>query len=193
MKRAREAGRAASSADGVDAARTVRPRSSADSRGEAGDGRSAPTPNALASSENALALSANALASSANGCFVCGPANAAGLQVRFRLDGEVCRAVFTPASHHVGYDGVTHGGILFSLLDDVMANTIFLGGERCYTAKAEVRYRQALEVGTPVRLEGVLRRRKGRLAICEGRVVRQQDDVVIAEATGSFMIEPGRR
>ena len=138
----------------------------------------------------------NPLASSANRCFVCGPGNVQGLNVRFRLDGEVCRAEFTPGDAHVGYDGVTHGGILFSLLDDVMANVIFLGGERCFTAKAEVRYRQPLPTGTPVRLEGRQTRRKGRLAVLEGRILRSDDGSVVAEAVASFMVDstrPGRR
>lgn len=130
------------------------------------------------------------LDSSANRCFVCGPSNPIGLQVRFRLDGEVCRAEFTPLEIHAGYDGVTHGGILFSLLDDVMANIIFLRGERCFTAKAEVRYRQPLPVGTAVRLEGRQQRRKGRLALLEGKVIRTDTDEVVAEASGRFMVEP---
>ena len=131
----------------------------------------------------------NQLAASANRCFVCGPANPAGLNVRFRMDGDVCRAEFTPLPAHVGYDGVTHGGILFSLLDDVMANIIFLAGERCYTARAETRYRQPLAVGTPVRMEGRLLRRKGRLAECQGAVLRQEDGAVVAEATARFIVE----
>jgi len=129
------------------------------------------------------------LDSSANRCFVCGPSNPIGLQVRFRLDGEVCRAEFTPAEIHAGYDGVTHGGILFSLLDDVMANIIFLRGERCFTAKAEVRYRQPLPVGTAVRLEGRQQRRKGRLALLEGKVIRADTEEIVAEASGHFMVE----
>lgn len=129
------------------------------------------------------------LDSSANRCFVCGPSNPIGLQIRFRLDGEVCRAEFTPEAVHAGYDGVTHGGILFSLLDDVMANIIFLRGERCFTAKAEVRYRQPLPVGTAVRLEGRQQRRKGRLALLEGKVIRADTDEVVAEASGHFMVE----
>lgn len=129
------------------------------------------------------------LDSSANRCFVCGPSNPIGLQIRFRLDGEVCRAEFTPDAVHAGYDGVTHGGILFSLLDDVMANIIFLRGERCFTAKAEVRYRQPLPVGTAVRLEGRQQRRKGRLALLEGKVIRADTDEVVAEASGHFMVE----
>ncbi len=131
----------------------------------------------------------NPLASTANRCFVCGPGNPVGLNVRFRLDGKICRAEFTPGDGHMGYDGVTHGGILFSLLDDVMANVIFLRGERCYTARAEVRYRAPLPVGTPVRLEGRQQRRKGRLAVIEGRVLRVDNGEVVAEATGSFMID----
>ena len=131
----------------------------------------------------------NRLSSAANRCFVCGPGNAAGLNIRFRLDGDVCRAEFTPGDEHVGYDGVTHGGILFSLLDDVMANVVFLQGERCFTAKAEVRYRQPLPTGTLVRLEGWQERRKGRLAMLAGRVVRVDDETIVAEASGRFMID----
>ena len=128
------------------------------------------------------------LSNEGNGCFVCGPSNPIGLGVRFRLDGEVCRSEFTPQSQHAGYDQVTHGGIVFSLLDDVMANWVWLQGERCFTAKADIRYRSELPIGTPVRLEGRLVKRKGRLAQMAGQVIRQADDAVIAEATGSFMI-----
>ena len=129
------------------------------------------------------------LESNANRCFVCGPGNAAGLQVVFRLDDDVCRAEFTPEAQHAGYDGVTHGGILFSLLDDVMANWVFLRGERCFTAKADVRYRQPLPIGTRIRLEGRQTRRRGRLALLEGRAIRVDDGSVVVEASASFMVD----
>ncbi len=125
-----------------------------------------------------------------NRCFVCGPGNPAGLGVRFRLENGLCVGEFTPGDDLRGYDGVTHGGILFSLLDDVMANWLWLQGMVCFTARAEIRYRAQLPTGTPVRLEGRCTRRKGRLALMEGRVVRQDTGEVAAEATGSFMIQP---
>ena len=131
------------------------------------------------------------LDSTANRCFACGPGNPSGLNIRFRLEGGVCRGEFTPQDAHVGYDGVTHAGILFSLLDDVMANVVFLGGERCFTAKAEVRYRQPLAVGTKVRAEGWQQHRKGRLAILAGRLLEDATGELVAEATGSFMIDSG--
>lgn len=123
----------------------------------------------------------------ANHCFVCGPGNPSGLQVRFRIDDEVCRAEFTPGEDHRGYDTITHGGILFSLLDDVMANWLWLQGQGAFTARADVRYRSHLPIGTPVRLEGRCLKRKGRLAMMEGKVIRQDTGEVVAEATGSFM------
>lgn len=124
----------------------------------------------------------------ANHCFVCGPSNPIGLGVRFSIEGDVCVGEFTPGSDHRGYDRVTHGGILFSLLDDVMANWLWLRGLVCFTARAEVRYRAHLPIGTPVRVEGRCVRRKGRLAMMEGKVVRQDTGEVVVESTGSFMI-----
>lgn len=134
---------------------------------------------------------ADLLRSQGNNCFVCGPGNPIGLGVNFRLDGDVCRAEFTPGPEHMGYDQVTHGGIVFSLLDDVMANWIWLRGEQCFTGKAEIRYRAELPIGTDVRLEGRCVKRKGRLAQMEGKVIRTQDDALVAEATASFMVSAG--
>jgi len=125
--------------------------------------------------------------SESNGCFVCGPGNPIGLKLTFRMEGDVCRSEFTSREEHAGYRGVTHGGIVFSLLDDVMANWLWLQGIQCMTAKAEIRYRGELPVGVPVRLEGRCVSRRGRLAQMAGQVIRQDDDTVVAEATASFM------
>ena len=65
----------------------------------------------------------------ANHCFVCGPRNTSGLRVQFALHPDgFCHARWTSTQDYMGYDGVTHGGILFSLLDDVMANFFLLTG-----------------------------------------------------------------
>jgi acyl-coenzyme A thioesterase PaaI-like protein len=124
----------------------------------------------------------------ANRCFVCGPNNPRGLNITYRMDGDVCRATFIPGQHHVGYDDMAHGGILYSVLDDVMANWLFLQGVRAHTAKCEIRYRAAVPIGTELRLEGRLIKRKGRMAILEGQVCRAEDGKAVADAQASFMI-----
>jgi acyl-coenzyme A thioesterase PaaI-like protein len=127
--------------------------------------------------------------SEANCCFVCGPSNPIGLHLEFHLDGEVCRSEFTPGEHHVGYRGVLHGGILYSALDDVMANVLYLRGEQAVTARCEIRYRgDPVMVGTKILLEARVRRRKGQLAIIEGRALRESNGEVVAECEASFMV-----
>ena len=125
----------------------------------------------------------------ANRCFVCGPGNPIGLRVKFRIDADVCRAEFTPLAIHSGYEGLTHGGILFALLDDVMANWIFLHGEKCFTAKAEIRYHEPLPIGAAVALESKPVRRKGRLVVMQGRITRIDTGALVAQATASFMVQ----
>jgi acyl-coenzyme A thioesterase PaaI-like protein len=115
-----------------------------------------------------------------------------GLRIEYRMDGDICRASFTPGENHAGYDQMTHGGILYSALDDVMANWLFLQGTRAHTAKCEIRYRQPLTIGTGIRLEGRLVKRKGAVAMMEGQAFRAADDQLVADAQGSFMIvDPG--
>ena len=127
----------------------------------------------------------------ANHCFVCGPSNPGGLRVRFRLEEEdgaqVCRAEFTPGPTHVGYSDMLHGGILYSLLDDVMANWSFLQGFRAHTARCEVRYRDAVPMGVGLRLEGRLVRRRGRMMEMEGRAFRDDNGALAATAQARFM------
>lgn len=125
----------------------------------------------------------------ANRCFVCGPGNANGLHVKFRLEDGVCRAEWRSSEEYMGYQGVVHGGIQFCLLDDVMANLLYLEGLICVTAKADVRFREPLGIGEKVQLYGTMQRRRGSLAIIEGKIIRQSDAKVIAESTGHFVIK----
>jgi len=120
-------------------------------------------------------------------CFVCGPRNPIGLQLRFHLDDDICRSEFTPSAVHCGFDGVTHGGIVFSALDDVMANWLYLKGIRGYTAKCEIRYRAQLPTGCRVELEGRCINQRRRLVVMQGIARRADTGEVVAECEASFM------
>lgn len=130
--------------------------------------------------------------SDANKCFVCGPGNPIGLRIEYRMDGDRCRASYSPGEDHIGFENMTHGGIMYCVLDDVMANWLFLQGARGHTAKCEIRYRQPVAVGEPIELEGRLVKRKGPVAMLEGVAMRASDGEIVADAKASFMIvDPG--
>lgn len=121
-------------------------------------------------------------------CFVCGPKNSIGLGLSFRIEDNVCKSSFTPGEFHCGYDGVTHGGIVFSVLDDVMANWIYLNGIRAYTAKCDIRYKDSLAIGTPVVLEGHCIKQRGRLIEMQGKMMNASTMQLVAETRASFMV-----
>ncbi len=120
-------------------------------------------------------------------CFACGPDNPIGLQIRFTLDGDRCTGEFTPNENHVGYENTVHGGIIFSSLDDVMANVLYLRKIKAHTARCEIRYRQALEVGQTVRLTGWIESERRRLIVLKGEARLADSDRLIADCEASFM------
>ena len=124
----------------------------------------------------------------AHNCFVCGPANPIGLRLEFRIEDGVCRSEFTPDGNHEGYPGVVHGGILFSVLDDVMANWLYLQGARAYTARCDMRFRKSGQVGERLLLEGHHVESRGKVVKMKGTAMQESDGVLVAESVGTFMI-----
>ena len=120
-------------------------------------------------------------------CFACGPDNPIGLKINFSLNDGIVTAEFTANENHVGYENTVHGGIVYSALDDVMANVLYLQSIKAHTAKCEIRYRQALEVGKQVLLKGWIENERRRLVVLKGEMRLASDDSVIADAEASFM------
>ena len=82
-------------------------------------------------------------------CFGCGQANEAGLRLRFRTaaDGSV-ETSLRPPGHFAGVEGVLHGGIQATILDEVMGVAAQLrlpegaGRQALVTAELALRYRR---------------------------------------------------
>lgn len=124
----------------------------------------------------------------ARNCFVCGPENPVGLRLTFRLEDETCVSEFTPDENHVGYPGVVHGGMIYSAMDDVMANWLYLRGARAYTARCEIRYHEPAAVGQALRLVGRQTGGNRKVAKMEATAVRTTDGRTVATAAAVFVI-----
>lgn len=121
-------------------------------------------------------------------CFACGQENPIGLRIRFTLndDGRVT-AQFTANENHVGYENTVHGGIIYSALDDVMANALYLQDIKAHTARCEIRYRRPLEVGQTIKLAGWIESERRRLVVLKGEARLAVSDQLVADAEASFM------
>ncbi|MCK4858141.1 MAG: PaaI family thioesterase [candidate division Zixibacteria bacterium] len=119
-------------------------------------------------------------------CFVCGLDNPIGLKLRFFSDGQITRTQYRPTAVHEGYKGITHGGIIATILDEVMIKAALALDIYCVTAQMELRFRAPVPVGTELLFEGEITERKGRIIITRG-LARDRDGVIYAEAIGKYM------
>lgn len=134
-------------------------------------------------------MSDNDAIEAATRCFACGPDNPIGLQIKFSIDEDGrCNGSFTPGENHVGYRNTVHGGIIYAALDDVMANVLYLQNRKAHTARCEIRYRQALEVGQTIQLSGWIETERRRLFVLKGEARLAIDGTLIADCEASFMI-----
>jgi acyl-coenzyme A thioesterase PaaI-like protein len=123
-----------------------------------------------------------------HGCFGCGNGNSQGLRLRFRpLPKRGVWARFTPSELHQGYLAMTHGGILSTILDEAMSWAITHEGDLGVTARMSLSFRNAAYVGETLIVIAHVRNRRGRLIDADAVLLRQRDDLLVAEAEGRFM------
>ncbi len=120
------------------------------------------------------------------GCFVCGENNTIGLKARFFWDGHKSVCDITADEMYAGYKHIFHGGIVATLLDEIMIKALLAQELHVVTAEMTVRYRKPVFSGDRLHFEGRQTGQKGVLYLTEGKAVNQAGEVV-AEATGKYI------
>ena len=126
-----------------------------------------------------------------NNCFVCGENNTGGLRLHFEIDKEkqTLKTTFTPTPVYQGYDGIVHGGILCTLLDEAMAKLVYELGYHSVTASLEVRFKTPAPILEPLSVYGEIVELNKKLIRAKARI-EKKDGTVIAQAT-SVLVRQG--
>ena len=121
-------------------------------------------------------------------CFVCGRANSSGLDLEFETDGTIVRTRFVPKPEHVGFKGIIHGGIVATLLDEIMVWACGVQTQRfAFCAEMTVRYLQHVQPEIELVAEGELVSNR-RNRIFETRAeLRNREAIVLATSTGKYL------
>jgi uncharacterized protein (TIGR00369 family) len=125
-------------------------------------------------------------------CFVCGAENPIGFKLRFESDGTLVRTTFIPRREHAGFKATVHGGVLSTLLDEIMVWACAVGtGKFSYCAELTVRFLKPAVPGVEIIAEArMTANRKNRLFEARGEL-KDPGGKVLAVATGKFMpIDP---
>ena len=123
-------------------------------------------------------------------CYVCGEENPLGLHVPFARDGENgSRAAYVARPEHVGWPGLLHGGLLFTLMDEAIAWSLYYGGLRGVTAKAEARFRTPVTVGSSLVITASIMERARRLVRTRAEVRRDEgNNEIVAELVATMFL-----
>jgi uncharacterized protein (TIGR00369 family) len=121
-------------------------------------------------------------------CFVCGESNPIGFNLRFETDGTVVSAKFVPRREHAGFREVVHGGLIATLLDEVMVWACAVQTKRfAYCAELNVRFLQPLRPGSPAIISaGLVTNRKNRIFEARG-ALQTEAGVMLATSTGKYL------
>lgn len=122
-------------------------------------------------------------------CFACGKLNPLGLHLEFtRLTETTMRTTFTPQEYHQGWAEYLHGGIISTVMDEVMARLAYDMGFRAMTAEISVRFKQAIKVGTPLVAESRLVDQNKRLLQLEATLTSSDGKIQYATATAKLIL-----
>jgi acyl-coenzyme A thioesterase PaaI-like protein len=121
-------------------------------------------------------------------CFVCGESNAVGLKLRFQTDGRVVQTHFRPRDAHIGFRGVVHGGILATVLDEIMVWACAVATRRfAVCVGLNLRFLGPARPGEEIVATGELvTNRKNRIFEAKAALAGQSGQPLV-EATGKYL------
>jgi uncharacterized protein (TIGR00369 family) len=118
-------------------------------------------------------------------CFACGELSEVGLHLKLNLESGRCWTELEMPRRFEGWEGVIHGGILCTILDEVMAWALVQSDSWGVTARISVDFRRPVTVGQKIRAEGWITESRRRIHVTAAKIVDADtgDELASAEAT----------
>ena len=120
-------------------------------------------------------------------CFGCGKKNPIGLQLVFKEEDEHYSTTFTARPEHQGYDGIMHGGLVSTVLDEVMARYIYAKGFNAVTARLDVRFRQPTPIGQQLTATAKITGKRGNMYEVVGEITLP-DGTITAQGKATIAV-----
>jgi uncharacterized protein (TIGR00369 family) len=119
-------------------------------------------------------------------CFACGGENPIGMRLHIVLGDGTATTTWTVGHDYVGWSDKAHGGIIATLLDEVMAWAPSSFDSWAVTAEMSVRYRSPASPGEQLTASAHVVQRRRRIYEVAGEV-RGGDGRLVAEGSGRYL------
>jgi len=122
-------------------------------------------------------------------CYACGKKNKKGLHLEFtscERDKNI-ETTFIPSELHQGWQGVVHGGIIATVMDEAMAKLAHFLGYHVVTASLDVRFKDMAKTRELLKVKAEVTKLSKKLIYTKA-VANREDGKVIAEARAKLMV-----
>jgi acyl-coenzyme A thioesterase PaaI-like protein len=126
-------------------------------------------------------------------CFGCGTLNKHGLQMPLHLETARSWTELQLDRAFEGWEGVVHGGIVCTILDEVMAWALVAEDNWGVTARISVTFKKPVPIGLAIRADGWVTRSRRRLVETAGRIIDVATGVELATAEGTYLAADAAR
>ncbi len=127
-------------------------------------------------------------------CFACGTLNTSGMGLVLHVEPGRSWVELTLEPRFQGWDGIAHGGIVTTILDEVMAWALVGEDNWGLTARIAVDFKRPVQVGQALRAEGWITRSRRRIVDTEARLIDPASGTTLATATGVYVAaDEGRK
>lgn len=126
-------------------------------------------------------------------CFACGSLNEHGMRLLMHVEADRSWVELELEPRFQGWEGIAHGGIVATILDEAMAWSLATRDAWGVTARMQVEFKRPVGLGTPLRAEGWVTRQRRRLVETEAALVDRRDGTVLATATGTYLAADARQ
>jgi acyl-coenzyme A thioesterase PaaI-like protein len=129
-----------------------------------------------------------------SGCFACGGSNPVGLKMSFFRQRDAVCSELALSRNHVGWENMAHGGIISTLLDEIMSWTLI-----CFkksfpvTRRMTVRYLRPVPVEAPLTVRGRIPAEGTERSCRAEAAVFDAEGNTLARAEGEFALLSGDR
>jgi len=122
-------------------------------------------------------------------CFGCSQKNHHGLKMKFYTDETTLYSWVNVPSHLCGWDGIVHGGVLSTMLDEIMSWGAIYNLHRVVMTKTmTVDFFKPVYIEDELRVEGrVIKKISDREAVLEGKIYKE-GDILCAQSSGTFAV-----
>lgn len=125
-----------------------------------------------------------------NHCFACGDLNPEGLHMKVNKDNGRAKAELTLRPTHQGWKDIAHGGLVSTILDEIMAHAVMDKEPQAATVELKVRFRCKVPLGRALITEGWIVSQDKRRVTAKGELRLQETGELLAKAESKFLIAP---